>query len=84
MSGSAFQHSDKPSPDDCAKSAGPRGRGSDCSVQTKNGPIFAPSSANSELNQSAYGRAADQDEGEDEQDVGLDRGMPSHGRDFQN
>ena len=26
MRGSAFQHSDTPSPDDCAKSAGPRGR----------------------------------------------------------
>jgi len=77
MCDSAYRHFDTPSPDDCAKSAGPRGRDSDCSVLTKNGPIFAPTSANSELNQSAYGRAADQDQGEDEQDIGLDRGVAS-------
>jgi hypothetical protein len=82
MRGPAFQHSDTPSPDDCAKSAGPRGRRSDCSVLTKNGPQFAPSSMNSELNQSAHGRAADQGEGDDGHHVGLDRRLPSHGRDF--
>jgi len=79
MSGSAFQHSDKPSPDDCAKSAGPRGRQSDCSVLTKNGPQNAPSSTNRGLNKSANGRVANQDEGEDEQHIGLDKGVPSHG-----
>jgi len=80
MRGLACQHSDKPSPDDCVKSAGPRGRGSDCSVLTKNGPQNAPSSTNSELNKSANGRVANQDEGEDEHHIGLDRGLPSHGR----
>jgi len=79
MSGSAFQHSDKPSPDDCAKSAGPRGRQSDCSVLTKNGPQNAPSSVNSELNKSANGRVANQDEGKKKQHIDLDRGVPSHG-----
>ena len=81
MRGSAHRHSDTPSPDDCAKSAGPRGRGSDCSVLTKNGPQTAPNSVNSEFNQSANGRVADQGgRASDGHHVGLDKRLPSHGR----
>ncbi len=80
MRGSACQHSDTPSPVDCAKSAGPRDRRRDCSVLTKNGTQFAPNSVNREFNKSAHGRAADQFEGGDGHHVGLDRRLPSHGR----
>jgi hypothetical protein len=37
---------------------------------------------NSELNQSANGRVANQNEGDEEKRVGLDRGRPSHGSGF--
>jgi hypothetical protein len=79
MRGSACQHSVKPSPDDCAKSVGPRGRRSDCSVLTKNGPQTAPSSTNRGLNQSANGRVANQNDGDEKKHIGLDKGVPSHG-----
>ncbi len=83
MRGPTCQHSDKPSPDDCAKSVGPRGRRSDCSVLTKNGPQTAPSPMNRGLNKSANGRVANQDEGNEEKHIGLDRGLPSHGTDYE-